>query len=41
MPEAVFLKRTLPVGLLACLLAQAVGLMFTLGGLMGETVPTI
>jgi hypothetical protein len=36
-PEAVFLRRTLPVGILACLLAQAVGLMFTLGGLMWDS----
>ena len=34
-----FLRRTLPVGLLACLLAQAVGLIFTLGGVLPDTTP--
>ncbi|KAI8463143.1 MAG: L-lactate permease-domain-containing protein [Monoraphidium minutum] len=35
-PEAAFLRRTLPVGLAACLLVEAVGLVFTLGGVLPD-----
>jgi hypothetical protein len=38
-PEALFLARTLPLGLLMCLVAQAFGLIFTLGGALGEVPP--
>jgi L-lactate permease len=33
-PEGLFVARTLPAGLLMCVLAQAVGLLFTLGRLL-------
>jgi hypothetical protein len=38
-PEALFLARTLPLGILMCVVAQAFGLIFTLGGAMGEVPP--
>jgi hypothetical protein len=34
--EGEFIRRTAPVGLLFCLLAQAVGLIFTLGNILPD-----
>jgi hypothetical protein len=40
-PEAAFLRRTLPVGILACLVAQAAGLIFTLGNVLPDAAEPV